>query len=323
MQVISNEAEVDRSTAKIAVFAVFGILLALGFSYFFSQLLAQGGTMNGALALLFASLFLVVYVLQPILIKSTAKIYYIVFFESLALVAMFYALPPAYLFAAFAVNFIFLGLGSNAELIEVRDRLKVRVSRITKPGLKSGFTALSAFVVIAYLGGIKTDGALLSRSAFEKLVAPAEPIIALVYPGLSLSDPFEKAARTIVEQQLAETPEAKLLSPAQISAFVGQSVGALRGELADFLGVTFSLRDTIFDILYSWMNAAFGGLSTSMQNLIWVAIGAIAFFTVRSTGLLLSLPIQFFAFLLFHVLILTKVAERFSESRSREFVVLK
>lgn len=323
MQVISNEAEVDRSPAKIAVLAVFGILLALGFSYFFGQLIAQGGTLNGALALLFSSLFLVVYVLQPILIKSSAKIYYIVFFESLALVAMFYALPPVYLFASFAVNFIFLALGSNSELIEVRDRLRVRVFNITKPGLKSGLTALSAFVVIAYLGGIKTDGALLSRSAFEQLLAPAEPIISLVYPGISLSDQFDKAARTIVEQQLAETPEAKLLSPAQISAFVAQSVGALRGQLADFLGVTFSLRDTIFDILYSWMNASFGALSQSMQRLIWVAIGAIAFFTVWSTARILSLPMQFFAFLLFHALILMKVAERFSESRSREFVVLK
>lgn len=323
MQVIGNEAEVDRSPAKIAVLAVCGIILAFGFSYFFSQLIALGGTLNGVLALLFSFLFLVVYALQPILIKSTAKIYYIVFFESLAMVAMFYALPPVYLFASLAVNFIFLGLGSNSELMEVRDRLKVRISRITKHGLKSGLTAISAFVVIAYLGGIKTDGAILSRGAFEKLIAPAEPIISLVYPGISLSDPFEKAARTIVEQQLAETPEASLLSQAQLSAFIGQSVAALRGELADFLGVTFSLRDTIFDILYSWMNASFGALSLSMQNLIWVAIGAIAFFSVRSTGLLLILPMQFFAFLLFHGLILAKVAERFSESRSREFVVLK
>lgn len=322
MEVIGTEAEVDRSSAKVAILAALGVVLALVFSYFLSQLIV-GVPNTTFLALLFAVLFLSVFSLQSILIKSHAKLYYIALFEALALVVWFYAIPPFYVFLSFISAFCFLALGVYHQTRELGERLKIRISKVAREGIKNGLSAISLFVVLVYLGGVSASGELLSQGAFQRLISPAFPLVQIIYPEIVLDEPFAVVAKNIAESQIQAQPEAAFLTPSQLNAFVSESVQALHAQFVEFLGITFSVSDTVLDILYQWFLAKFTALPSTVQTWIWITIGIASFLALRGTSLIFMPLLLLFTFLVFELMLFTGFAVKFAESRSREFVVLK
>ena len=323
MHTISSEAEVDRSYGKIALVGFLGVASAFGAAYFLRQFLAGGVWWSGLAAGSLVLAYLVVFVLQAVLIKGHRRLYLIVFCEALALSGVFYDLRLGWLAAAFFSPLVLLMVGTRGAKEEVEERVKVKISKIAERGVRSAFSGLSLFITVVYIGAAMMNGTIISREAFLQLMLPANSVIGYIYPGISLADTFADAARTVVGEQLANTPGAESLNEAQKVLLINSGIQELRKQLSVYLGGQIQVTDVLSDILYDGTMKKFLELSTGLQQGIWALLGVLVFFGVRSVGFVVIPLVSFLASALFQVLILTKFVERFLEPRSREFVIMK
>lgn len=323
VQPISTQADTDRSYVKLVLVALLGLMSAFSTSYFLKQFLVENAPHSELISFGCAVAYLIVFVFQPLLVKSNTRLYLIVALETLAMLAVWYGLGIEWLGAIFSAVVLLLLYGSRSEKEEVEERVKLKISKIVHHGLRNAMSALSLFAALVYVGNAMPAGTVLSLTALTQLVAPADPIVSRLYPGVSLLDSFNAAARAVVAAQLAQLPEAKLLTDAQKNATIEGAVQKLRSETSKMLGEEINGNDSIVRIVYEVANKKFAELAPEWQRWVWIFFGVLLFLTIRSVGILIAPLISFLVFVLFRIMITTKFAERFLEPRSREFVVMR
>lgn len=323
MQTISTQADTDRSYVKLVIVALLGIVSAFGTSYFLKQFLVGNAPHSQLISFGCAVAYLIVFVFQPILVKANARLYLIVVLETVALLSVWYGLSVEWLGAIGSAVALLLLNGSRSEKEEVEERVKFKITKIIHHGLRNAMSALSLFAALVYVGNAMPAGTIFSLTALTQLVAPVDPIVSRLYPGVSLLDSFNADARAVAAAQLAQLPEAKLLTDAQKNVTIEGAVQKLRSEVSKMLGEEIQGNDSVARIVYEVVNKKFAELTPEWQRWVWILFGVLFYFTVRSVGLLIAPLISFLVFVLFKIMVATKFTERFLEPRSREFVVMR
>lgn len=311
---IKQETEIDFSNLKINVIAIIGIILSLGFSFFIHRAYQLSGdlTLNIIAALVLSVLFLVTVFLQSIFIKDIGRIGTILFLEASVMLIPFIFLLSGFLFIGLLLTFLFLFWGSYSSRNELQYSMKARIFRLSKFVLPKAITGLSIFVAASYLSTFQDQGLVVKEETFRRIVLPAEAIVKVVMPGISLEDSF---VSTIEKTN----PDIQELSKEQKEEIIKKQ----QERFSKLLQYNFESRDALINILYNSYILNAKKVSESRKVLVLFALGAGLFLLAKSVGTPISWLVASMAVVIYEILIALGFVVVVLETRSKEIVLLK
>lgn len=317
----TNEADVDRSFAKIVVLGVLGVVAAAASGFFVARYTdaptnANFWLLSGALITL-----LVVVLLQTFFVKSFGKAAVL---DAAYTVALLVPLAPALTpLALLGGGAAFAGIlwGNFTGSRELKDRIKIRFFRVSRLTLGKAATGLSLFFALYYLG---TQGGSIavSKPLFERLVLPGASITERFFPGVSLSGTFRAAATELAANQAKAIPGFEVLPPLAQRELLNRAAAEVEAQATRLLGVTVRPDARIVDLLYESLQAKLAGLGESGKQLALLAVGAVVFFAIRGLGIFFIWAALAVGFVIYEILIALGFATIVLEGGSREIIIL-
>ena len=319
-----KSAEVDYSSLKINSVGGLGVMAALGLSFFLETFFVAFKSESFVYALSFAALFLTLIFLQAIFIKEFSRLAAFIFLETIALVVFFIPHLSGFLFAAAVLLFVFVLWGCLSGQRELRTNMKIRAFRTAHAVLPRCITALSIFIALVYVGSITQAEQVISREMFAKIVLPADPIVNYFFPGISVADTFETAAKKMAENQFKSDPLFALASPAQKAELLDRSVAELKKHVSEqYLKTDFESNERIVDILYGAFFKSVKEVSTNNKTTVLLVIAGVLFLLLRSFGTPFYYLLSIVTVLVFEILRASGFAVVVLEARSQEILILK
>lgn len=343
LQVISQsrEQEIDRSLLKILFLGLLGVGFSVLSVFFFNRYLISAQPHFFWGAVLGSAAFFVMMILQVFSIKSAGKLNIILFFETIAPLAIFYDKiypePSRLLIGGALVAFIFAVLGANQGLKLLANSIKISfwpTSKAILPKAVTGFLVLLS--VIFYLNYFKWGNFndQLGQKLLDGLLLSGEPIIKLQWPGVSFNDKFGDFLFGISESQLKKMKlpvteraaanfrgDFKTLPPEAKKQLIERTALELEKVIENYTGPIDSAKQTRI-LIYELIKKYVGSLSASSRFLLSLGAVAVVFFTMKGLAALFYWLIIFVAFVVFKFLIVIGFAYVSLESRSREFILL-
>src|SRR3989344_4920244 len=311
-------AEVDFSLWKIVAIVFLGVFSAIGFSYFLYGFLIDWS--GGIYALVCLVFFLVAIFLEAVFIKDFSRLVTAIFFEVLAIGTFSYIHFSGFLFGALIVAFFFLLWGCWRGRDELQYNLKIRIFSVNRVLLPKVITAVSLFVVAAYVGVYDPQKTLISPDIFDKVVMPTQGIVKYFYP-ISFSGKFGDAVQTVVEKQLEGQMAYKRLPDSDKAAIRKQAGDDLKARVADYIGVWPNDNERVIDVMYRAFVQFSGGLSGDQKNFVFAGLALALFLVVRSIGIPIMWVTYAVSALIYETLLAAGFAELVLESRSKEIII--
>ncbi len=343
IQVISEsrEAEVDRSVWKIALLGFLGAVASVAAVSGFNRLLSGLDYFYFWPTLIAFVFFVVLFVLQVFLVKGLGKLSLIALFESVAPLALFWdKLYPQFsvvlvLGASLAFVLYFAAARRGRKVLE--NSIKTNFFETSKSFLAkvlTGFLLMAS--VVLYLNYFEWGNFTpeMGRRLVAETLAVSEPVVKVVFPGVSFDVTIRDLLRNLAAEQLrntrfqvpgvsASSPETdfRALPEREQGKLIDQAVIQLENVMADRFG-SFNPNEKVSDFAYGLVSKYFAS-SASASPWILPAIAIFIFF-FASKGILVLFHWLFalLAFLVFKLLILVNFAYYNLETRSREFILL-
>jgi hypothetical protein len=338
----ATEAEVDRSTLKIVLLALFGIGSSVLATKLFLNFLLSVRTDFFFLWLIAAAVFLVFVLLETIFIKSRMKLVGITFLQGIVPLALFanelYPNPSTPLFVGAGLFSLFLIFGSHKGWRFLQESLTIRFSfmaKIVLPKVVMGmiFFLLSVLYVQYFQLNKFTDQ--LGESILSEALTASEPLVKLWFPGVQFDQNVGSFFGSVAESQVKNTrvemtrnDGARVLTEFQsltddmkkrIIDETGNKVRMLGEEKLKIpLSPDLSMKKAIFLAIKKYIENS----AESMGVLFHVIVLAIVFFTLKGIFSLIHWFISFLAFVIYKFLVAVGFAYINLENRSREFVLL-
>lgn len=316
-----NEADVDRSLAKIIALGFLGVVAAAAAGFFLSQYAETAANANFWLLSGALTALLTVVLLQTFFVKSLGKLAALGAAYAIALTAPLAAtLSPLALAGGGAAlaGIIWGNFSGNREL---KDRVKIRFFRVSRIALGKAATGLSLFLTLYYLG-TQSGGLAISKPLFEQLVLPGTSVAERFFPGVSFTDTFRNAVTEVAANQAKAVPGFELLPPAAQHELLTSAAKEFEARAAGFLGITVRPDERIVDLLYASLEARLRNLSDNARQLALLAIGAVIFFAIRGAGVLFIWAASAIGFVVYEILIALGFAAIVLEGGSREIIIL-
>jgi hypothetical protein len=323
---ISDFADVDRSMLKIAVLAILSMASISSFGYFLKLFFQGTGSDAPLISGLSVVLFLIIFVLQTLFIKSFKVNALIIFLDCAGLSAAFYNIPSAILIGI-ALVFTALFFGNLNGVRELKNSLKINFWKASKTILPKAIAAIFLFISIVYVYGdtIKKDF-FLSGSDFEKIIfSPSILLAQKFFPQFNLNSSltFEELVIIIAKKQVEENPQLNILPKTVKNLIVNQTAKEIREQVAGFVGVTVKSNSKISDFVYEALKEKFGALPENLKSFVLVGVVLIIFLTLEILALPVRLIISFLAFIVYELLLAFGFATIELEGRSKEIIILK
>ena len=305
-----NVPEVATGNARsgsiaFKIYSVIGITaaIALAGSYLFSR----GEIFYGVLTLL---VFLVLFTLQVILLANADKnLTTAVILNSVAWASFFYSAASFHFILAFGFLLLFLFLAGRRGKDELNNSLKVKVSRVVLSVVGFALAAVVIFIFVAMILIAKLD---LTEERIYRLTDVVVTPIARHYvqdftPDMETGTFFAKLA------------ERNLVTNRQV---INQSVAQLKQDIEGYVGTQIDLRRSVAGNLYQALQFKISNL-TPQAKIYWVLIilGTI-FLSVKSIEFLIVLPLIFFVFIIYQLLLAFNFVSVDLENRRQEVVLL-
>lgn len=333
----SSEPEIDKSLPKIIILAIFGIGLSVLSTYFFSEFLVDA-SLNNFFGWFFSIIgFFVFVILEAFFVKSSSKIFCIMFLQGVAPLSIFWNnLYPEPLISLLVGGFIyamFLMISASRGLSILRNSVSIKfffVSRNMLPKMITG--ALIFMSIITYASyfelGRFTDQ--LGRSIVYETLNSSEPIIKMWFPAASFNDKTNDFFRHIAEAQLNKVKISlqndQVIDFSKLPESVKERLIQENGDkISKSLQQTFvaiSPEITMKDAIYRSIKQYVDDFSVKTKALFGIIVAVALYFTFKGIFSLLHWLIGLIAFVFYKFLIITGFAYLNIESTSREFTLL-
>ncbi|MBI5079639.1 hypothetical protein HZB06_03190 [Candidatus Wolfebacteria bacterium] len=327
-------AEVDWSILKIVVLAIIGVSFAF-LSGFFLNLFMSNGQWN-FLAFSFACLliFLTFFLLNVFFIKALWRINLIIFLESLAFLAGFYAIfvsSPMFFLIAGAAIFAVLTLANYAGWQELHNMIEIRFWRIAKLVLPKAVLGVAIFISVIYYAALEPTIVggkefFISQNNFEKLINPLAPLIEKFFPQMNFSssvgDLIADLAKSQIESGFNSGLAGKIDKNAK-SGLVNQISNDLKQRFSTYLGPSFNFNLKTGAALYGFLAEKYLGMEPKSKKAVAAIVAVTIFFIIVSLILPIRLLAASIAFIIYEILIAVGFAEVVLEGKSREIIILK
>ena len=298
-----------RSVALGAV----GVFLAIFFGYYFSNLFYgfnSNQLLSAAIALV---LWLGISTLGPFFIKSANIGLLFAFLDTL--VVWFWLQNKFSLFTLIAAAALFLALffAFLKGRAEINDSLKIRFVRISRRILRSALTGIAFLAAFYLLGFLNFPKLTISDRAFEFFLKGAEPIIAQIIAGFSLEAPFDKTLENFIRSRSPQGTQ---------EALIRGAVNDVRQNIIKATDTFISPIDKTTQVLYNISISKLLTLPRAFKILVFIAIGLLVFFLVKSAVFFLGWLIIVIALLAYEVLFAFNFGYLASENRTKEVIIV-
>ncbi len=338
----STELEEDRSPLKILLLAFFGVAFSFFMAYFFNKFLLVVNYPDLLWSVFFGGAFIVFTILQVCFIKSLTKLNLIVFFETLAAVAIFYKLlyprPPLSLVSGALLFLFFLGLGVNHGLKLLENSVRVKFILTAKMIIPKAVTAILIFLTaMLYLNyfvlGKFNDakGELLTA----KLMLLTKPLLKSLAPDFSPDKKVSEFFTSLAENQLAKLKvkqatgiidnfqvDFNQLSPEARKEITATAAAQLKTAAEKVVG-PLNPNDFLARAVFKGVKNYFGNLPKNFKPIFGIIVAFSFFALMKGAAILFYWLIEFAALLLYKILLISGFAYVTMESRTREFILLK
>ena len=272
------------------------------------------------------AVFLAVFVLQTLFLKSKLIINFVVLLESLALAIPFLSYFSWYVLAAWLLAFLNFLNASFRGRSEMDNQLQIKFFRIKKPVVSRAFTALSLFIALIYFNGPNAGADFgLSKQTIKSFLKPSEPVLqSTLIKNFSFDMSIYQFVDAVLGSQIADKIgiSSEAIPQAMRAPLINQGIAQLRTQLAPY-GITFRNNDTITDILYDYLSKLVVRIPESFRPLITFGLMFLVFLAVRSLGFIFHWAAGALSYLLYELAMLSGFARLTLESRSREIILLK
>lgn len=327
MNPINPRVNVDmigvKGLIKIGALAFAGVLLALGFSWFFRAFLLSGAWSQLIWSSLCAVGYLIVFTLQTFFIRSNAHFAIAFLAQSVALLGFFItlSLPIVVLFAVVYALLLSASFGGRKIL---ENTLRIDFWNISKLIVPKGIIALTLLVSVFIPLHLQAnrDTLPLSLATFDKVLASSNMFIKRFYTDFDSTKSVEEIARTATEQQLAKLPAAQNLKPREKDLLIKRAMEDFYAQIFSYTGVAVNPKDPISTAAYGVLQQKFNGLQDEAKLWVYIIFGSIIFISVASIMMPIRIIVGLLAFFMYEVLLALGFAHVSIESRPKESLVL-
>ena len=323
-----NEAEVDRSNFKIGFLALLGIIFSFLFGYFINDFIIGGQSLYFYFGFACGIIFGAIFLLKAFFMKSSDKIFLIVFLESLALFFGFFRqLSPVIGIAVF-IAFLILISGIFGGKRELQNFLKIRFWKIGKVVLPKVILAITLVSSAAYFNNFYKNISLaevqiLSKEAFERIIAPTDFMVKKFYPGFDFSLKAEDWIINMAKSQIEDSSAASVFPASAKSQLVKQASDQLKKSITDFSGAPVNFGSKISEAIYDVVILKIKQMAPKTKIVFMASVSALIFLTVMGFILPIRWIMAALAFIIYEIFLAVGFATVAMEGRNREIIILK
>lgn len=312
-----HDADRDISVIKISSVIGFTSFTALLSGFFLLQ-------SQWWLTLIFLTLFWLSFTLQAIFVKSWKKIIVAVAIESFLM-----ALPitiasnsyfSIYMLASFAVLFLFLLMAEVAARDTIKNALHMPFWRVVREVLLKAVTGVLVFVALVYIFLASGSNITPVKTLRETFVAGS---VKALNPDLSSSSSTRDVLRAVAFRSLngENLNRFNSLSPKEKEAELNEASLKLFESIGGYFSLT-NIDAPISKSVDDALQNKFYNLDPLGRLYVFLVIGALLWFIIRSIAFILYFPLVFIIFIVYETLVALGFAVVQYESRSREIVIL-
>jgi hypothetical protein len=302
----NNTAEVDTSVLKISIISGIGILAAVTSSYFIDLIYKEPSAGNFTLAAVFVCLFIIIFFLQSLFVKSTNFNLLIALGETLGLASfLIFSHYSLILLATIALTYLALYASISKSRSELKNQLVINIHKIAKFSVPKIVTAIVILISVIYSQPFFPENINISKSLIKKIIAPSEVLIKIADNYMKLGIMNFSVDMTI--PQLAEGSNMpKEFLQAQFQG----------------MGLTIKEGETILDGVYNFVTEKIKSLNKTVKWAVFVSILLLIFLTIKSFFWMFYWLIYLLIYLFYEILMALGFCKLTYEQISKEIIVL-
>ena len=314
-------SEADYSAVKIlsVILGVSAFAFLFGYS-----LSAWSGFQAAAAGLIFVSLI----ALLPLLLKAKNLQFVAALTSSVSMAAPLFLfgdvpLVPVAALAVFSVIMLTGGIIFGKR--EIDNSLKVSFTRFSGQVIAKAFTVVALAAAISYGWNFKAAD-LFSDKFINKVVSLSSPVVTYYAPGFTPEMKFGEFLEISARRSLAgkDAINFALMPDTLKRQLISQTVENSRRALENNFAVEVDLDASFEENFRKAVTEKIAGPAKAINpDHLSVAAAIVVFIFVRGTLWFLGWLVAAFAFFIYQLLLATKFAEIYLESKTREIVLLK
>ncbi|MHB9019696.1 MAG: hypothetical protein ACYC3G_02375 [Minisyncoccota bacterium] len=302
-----NEAvEVDTSVVKISIIAGLGILTAIISSYFTNLIYEQPNASNFILAAVPIFIFIIIFFLQSLLIKSTGINMLIAFGETIGLASFLIVTNYSLiLLIGIVLAYLMLYASIRKSQQELQNQLVISVHKIAKLSIPKIVTAIVILVSVVYSQPFFPENINISKTLIKTIISPSETII-------KIADNYLKIGLKNFSVDM---------TTAQIAKETGLPKVFIDGQLQS-IGLTLKPNESILDGIYNFVNDNIKNLNQTVRWGLFASIFLLIFLTIKSLFWLFYWLMYLLIFLLYEILMALGFSKLGYKQISKEILTL-
>ncbi len=338
----SKDEEADTSAWKLIVLALLGVTSGILSSSYTVQFFKTADTHFLLMALLYASIFVIVGVLESFFIKSASILWLLASLEGLSFLSFFVA-PSGFISSSIFIggSILFLFLIMHAILSGRRallNSLNIHFFEVMKPVVTRVITALLIFVsVFSYVYYVEqnkmTDS--IGKVFVNDLLNSVQPIMSFQIPGASFNQMLPDFIKVVATNALTDSNISlqdttsnqavkvnfSRLPPAQRTDLINQASQNIEQSLQKDFG-TLDMSQNVYETFFTVIKNFVSKFSDTTKITVIISFIILVFFILKGISFVWLWIVEAVSFLIFKLLLATGFAKISTETCSREFVIL-
>lgn len=268
-----------------------------------------------------ALVFMACSVLHVFFSKNASRRAGFILLETAALFLPFFAEPWQLLLGAAAVMFLLLLWGHLASRSELNYGTELRFFKVTHAVAAKIVTALLLFTIFFFVVmRAGTGNFFVSESSFSGFFEWGAGAFADFYPGIAVDGSFQSFAESVVGKQLSGNAAFASLAPGAQAAATQGAVASLTVNFSRALGVPIAPSSTVSGVVYDFIVTSLGHWHDRFGIWFVVAWSLVLFVILRSVGIVFIVIAQFFAMILYEILLAAGIARVVERPQTKEDV---
>ncbi len=267
-----------------------------------------------------AGFFMIASTIGALLMESPFRRAGVLVAETVALLAFFYTMPAPQLLMIGGVVFFFLLWGDVMTHRELTGSIEVRYMRMTRSQVRKLTTALIIAAIAIYLPQWTPEGGFLPPDAFQGAFTWAAGMASRLYPTINFSSTVDVFLRDSAAYQLGQDERFASYPPAVQAQAVTQATDELASMFRDAMGANVGLQERMENVTYRFIIGALDDWNRKFGTNLIMIWAVIAYFVLRSIGVLYYGVVSAVGFLVFQMLLATNFVMVIGETRIQQTV---
>jgi|GEM_PF-2128825 len=314
---VKNDAtEVDTSLPKIISLGVFGSALGVAISYFINELYKNPTAGNFTWSAALTVLFIIVFFLQSIFVKSFKLNLLIILAEVIGLSVFFIISNYSFiLIIGILLTYLALMAAAKKSKTELLNQLKINIHKIAKLSIPKIVTAIAILISVLYSQPFFPADLVISKDLIKKVISPVDIVIPIMNRYLNIGLSSFSVDKTIT--QLAADMAGEAIIPVS-PKLIEQGLITQAAQI----GLTIKSNESLLDVTYNYVNEKVKNLNKTMRWVIFGAMFILIFFSIKGIYWLFYWLIYLLIYLFYEILMALGFCKLSYEQISKEIIVL-